>query len=149
MGHLSNPDPNTNDSQWDLLYKIARALRNLVTGGGGGSSGGAVSNATSASTAQENSRLVVAGADGLRLFDIQIYNNNVADQWIQVFDSAIAPANGAVPSLVLFAPAQFQAGFSWPTGRPFTAGIYVCNSTTDVTKTLGAADCLFDINYRS
>ena len=149
MGHLANLDPSTKDSQWDLIYKVVAALRSLVTGGGGGSSGGAVSNATSSSTAQQNARQVAVGANGLRLFDIQIYNNSASDQWVQVFDSASAPANGAVPSLVILAPAQFQAGFSWPTGRPFTAGIYVCNSTTDVTKTLGAADCLFDINYRS
>lgn len=149
MGHLANLDPSTKDSQWDLIYKVAAALRSLVTGGGGGSSGGAVSNATSKSTVQENSRLVVAGASGLRLFDIQGYNNSASDQYIQVFDSASAPANGAVPSLTILAPAQFQFGFSWATGRPFSSGIYVCNSTTDVTKTLGAADCLFDINYRS
>jgi len=148
MGQLANLSPSTKDSLWDLTFKIAAALRSLVTGGGSGSSGGAVSNATSKSTAQENARLVVAGASGLRCFDICIYNNKATDQWVQVFDSASAAAEGAVPSLVLFAPAQFQASFSWPTGRPFTAGIYVCNSSTDVTKTIGSADCLFDINYR-
>ena len=54
----------------------------------------------------------------------------------------------AVPLAVLLAPAGYQFSWSWTAGRLFANGIYVCNSSTDVTKTIGSADCLFDINYR-
>jgi len=65
-----------------------------------------------------------------------------------VHDSAAAAAEGAVPLAVLLAPAGYQFSWSWTAGRLFANGIYVCNSSTDVTKTIGSADCLFDINYR-
>jgi len=67
-----------------------------------------------------------------------------------VFDAAAVPADGTVqPVAVLLAPAGYQFSFNWPGGRPFTSGVAVCNSSTSgVTKTIGSADCLFDINYR-
>jgi len=48
----------------------------------------------------------------------------------------------------VLAPAGFQFGLSWLAGRLFANGITVCNSSTAVTKTIGSADCLFDITYR-
>lgn len=33
MGYLANLEPDTNDSQWDLLYKIARGVRSIFTTG--------------------------------------------------------------------------------------------------------------------
>jgi hypothetical protein len=32
-------------------------------------------------------------------------------------------------------------------GLELSEGIVVCNSTTDATKTLGSADCLFSVGY--
>jgi len=154
MGQLANLNPSTKDSQWDLIFKIAAALRTLVTGGGSGSSGGAVANATSKSTALEASRAVAAGASGIRCFTISGFNNRASDQWIMVFDAAAVPADGTVqPVGIILAPAGYQFSFNWPGGRPFTAGVAVCNSTTintgtNITKTIGSADCQFDINYR-
>jgi hypothetical protein len=34
-----------------------------------------------------------------------------------------------------------------PPGRIFRRGIILCCSTTDTTKTLGAANCLFDVQF--
>lgn len=84
----------------------------------------------------------------LRCFDIVGYNNSASDQYIQVHDTAALPANGAVPVAVLLAPAGYQFAFTWTAGRLFANGITVCNSSTAATKTIGSADCLFDINYR-
>ena len=84
----------------------------------------------------------------LRCFDIVGYNNSVSDQYIHVYDAAALPAEGTVPLAVLLSAAGFQFSFSWSAGRLFANGIVVCNSSTAITKTLGAANCLFDINYR-
>jgi len=146
MGHLANLDPNTKDSQWDLIYKIAAAVRSLVTGGSAGS------NSSSSSTSLESSK-VVSGA--VRGFSVSGMNTSASDQYIMVFDSATVPANGTVtPVAVLLASAGYQFSFNWNGGRSFSNGIAVCNSTTlvsggNVTKTIGSADCLFDINYRT
>lgn len=150
MGQLANLNPSTKDSLWDLTFKIAAAVRALVTGGGSGSSGGSVANATSVSSALEASRVVVAGGSGIRCFTITGWNSKASDQWIMVFDAAAVPANGTVyPLATILAPAGYQFSFNWPGGRPFTSGVAVCNSTTaPTTKTIGSSDCLFDINYR-
>jgi hypothetical protein len=50
--------------------------------------------------------------------------------------------------MVLTAYAGLPFSFSWEGGRLFANGIAVCNSTTPASKTIGSADCLFDINYR-
>ena len=34
-----------------------------------------------------------------------------------------------------------------PGGRWFTIGCIVCNSSTQGSKTIGSADCLFDVQY--
>ena len=108
------------------------------------------SNKTATTTAAAAALLVTASTttnQHLRCFDIVGYNNG-PDQYIQVHDSAAAAAEGAVPIAVLLATGGFQFSFSWTTGRLFANGIYVCNSSTDTTKTIGSADCLFDITYR-
>jgi len=108
-----------------------------------------VPNRSSTTAAQAASLLVTPPTPlHLRCFDIVGYNNNASDQYIQVHDAAAAPADGAVPAVVIVAPGNFHFAISWPEGRLFANGIYVCNSSTDVTKTLGSADCLFDINYK-
>jgi len=84
----------------------------------------------------------------LRCFDVVGYNNSASDQYIQLHDTAALPADGAVPVATVLAPAGFQFGLSWTAGRLFANGIVVCNSSTAVTKTIGSANCLFDITYR-
>ena len=131
MGFLNDLKPSTADSQWDLLYKIA--AKNATA-----PSSAPITPAVKASS-------VVAGA--VRLYDVTGYNNKATDQYIQVFDSATLPADGTVPLHILLAPANFQFSLSFASGRLFSNGIAVCNSSTAVTKTIGAADCIIDINY--
>ena len=100
-------------------------------------------NATSA--APEASRIVKASA-GI-LYGLTVYSNGVA-QWIQIHDAATVPADAAVPTLVFEISADTTRSIDFGRyGRRFTNGIVVCNSTTDTTKTIGAANCLFDAQY--
>lgn len=99
----------------------------------------------STSTAYENSRLVKASAGALYL--LTGYNSG-PEQFIQIFDSAGLPADGAVPKVTFIVPTM--KNFSYDPeirGRGFTSGIYVTNSSTGPTKTIGAADCWFDAQY--
>jgi hypothetical protein len=101
-------------------------------------------NATS--TALEASRIAKASAG--TLFTISGFNTLSTDQFIQVFDSSTLPANGVVPAIVFIAFGNSNFGYTGGIrGRAFTSGIVVCNSTTAATKTIGAANCLFDIQY--
>lgn len=100
----------------------------------------------STSTAQEASRIVKASAG--KVYVVSGYNNSATDQFIQLFNSATLPANGVVPVLVIMAPANSTFGYSGGAkGRSFSTGIVICNSSTAVTKTIGSANCLFDVQY--
>ena len=73
------------------------------------------------------------------------YNSGPA-QWIQVFDAATLPANGAVPVTILVVPLGENFSLDYGSeGRAFERGVVVCNSSTGPTKTLGSADCWFDV----
>lgn len=100
-----------------------------------------------ATTPAQAASLVVKASQG-RLYGFTVYNNNVAAQWIQVHDAASLPSNGAVPPIVFEIAAQSARSMDWgPHGRGFKTGIVIANSTTDVTLTTGAADCLIDAQY--
>jgi hypothetical protein len=75
-----------------------------------------------------------------------VNNTNAAAQFIQLHDANALPADGAVPAVVFTAPASSDkfVSYSLP-GRFFLRGIVVCNSSTAATKTIGAADCFFDV----
>lgn len=69
-------------------------------------------------------------------------------QYIQIHDAAALPAN-AVDCLVQVKVAadswwSFDFGDG---GMRFFNGLQVCNSTTSIAKTLGAADCQFVTDY--
>jgi hypothetical protein len=100
----------------------------------------------SRSQALEASRIVKAGAG--TLFGFSGFNNG-ATQFILVFDAAGAvPADGAVPDVVVQAPASSNFSASWERfGRSFDRGIVICNSSTIATKTIGSANCWFDAQY--
>jgi hypothetical protein len=96
------------------------------------------------SNAYEAARVV--SGPGL-LYGFSIYNSNGSTQFIQVHDSSVLPVEGAVP--VMFWPVATLSTFSlsWLPGRSFQRGIAICNSSTGPTKTIGAADCFFDVQY--
>lgn len=98
------------------------------------------------SNGYENARLVKPGPGYLLGFTV--YNSNVAAQFIQVHDKTVKPVTGDVPCFV-FAIATIsdrEFYFNVP-GRAFQHGIWIVNSTTGPTCTLGAADCFFDAQY--
>lgn len=98
------------------------------------------------SNVYENSRLVKAGPG--YLFGLSGFNSKVSAQWIQVHDSATLPADGAVPELILTVSTVANFSILWALpGRAFQRGIYLVNSSTGPTKTIGAADCWFDAQY--
>lgn len=90
---------------------------------------------------------LVVKASGGSLVGILGFNNSASDQYIQVHNAASLPANTAVP-IVTF---KVFAGdnFFWvpPKPLPLDTGIVVCNSSTAATKTIGAADCWFNVEY--
>lgn len=77
------------------------------------------------------------------------YNAKTSDQFIQVFNSASTPADGAAPDFML--PVKASSGFTLDLGFhgiDCSAGIYICNSSTQQTKTIGSADCWFNAQIR-
>ena len=90
--------------------------------------------------------LVVKSGPGI-LYGFTVYNSKSAAQFIQVFDAATLPADGAVPAFVVTVATAANFGVNWLPGRTFQTGIVICNSSTGPTKTIGSADCFFDCQY--
>ena len=84
----------------------------------------------------------------LRVYGWTVYSSLAASQWILMFDASSIPADSAVPIIAFPVSLQSQVSVYYgPMGRVFRRGIVLCNSTTDTTKTIGAANCLFDVQY--
>jgi hypothetical protein len=82
------------------------------------------------------------------VYGYEAYNSNAATQYVLMFDANALPADGAVPIIAQNAATKTLVGNSWtPQGREFLEGFVLCNSSTDTTKTVGAADCFFDVQY--
>jgi hypothetical protein len=99
------------------------------------------------SAAYEASTVVKAAAG--TLFELTGYNSKATDQFIQVHDASSLPSDTAIPTVVFVARAQ--SNFSWSGGKygkKFTTGIVVCNSSVAPTKTIGSADCWFNVQYK-
>lgn len=83
-----------------------------------------------------------------KLFGFTVYSSNAAAQFVLLFDATALPADTAVPLMAFPVAATANVAAYWGTaGRSFTHGIVLCNSSTAATKTIGAADCFFDVQY--
>lgn len=101
-------------------------------------------NATSPALASS----IVATTGVCRLFGFTATSTNVAAQFVLVFDALTVPSNNAVPLFAVNVAAASPASvYFGSVGRSFDRGIVICNSTTQGTLTLGAADTLFDVQY--
>ena len=77
-----------------------------------------------------------------------VTNTNAAAQNVCEFDADALPADGQVPIKAPKAAAGDALAVTYtPNGRVFDAGLVLCNSSTSASKTIGAADCLFDVQY--
>ena len=82
------------------------------------------------------------------VYGFLVYSTKASNQFLNVFDQATLPADTAVPLFSWALIANNGVGFSWaPQGREFLGGLVLCNSSTDATKTIGSADCFFDVQY--
>ena len=100
----------------------------------------------STSVAYEASRVVSAGPAAC--YGLTGYNSLASTQFIQIHDAASLPADTAVPAVILAVGASSPFSIDFGVyGRYFKNGIVVTNSTTGPTKTIGAANCWFDVQY--
>lgn len=88
----------------------------------------------------------VAGAVMLaapvKVFSISGTSKGAGASWVQVFDSATTPIDTSVPIFTAYVAASaqnFNLDFGFH-GLDCKTGLYVCNSSTAATKTIGAAD---------
>lgn len=102
----------------------------------------------SSTTDGAQKELLVAAA-AARLFTVTAYNSTAGTLYLQAHDSASAPANDAKPKLVTPVFANLSGGFNFGDGTIFRKGIYLCWSSTDVTKTLvGSVSGIIDATFR-
>lgn len=92
--------------------------------------------------------IVAKAAPGV-LRKVTGYNSKGSAQFVQIHDASSLPADTAVPKVIITVPAA--SNFEWTPppgkGRYFFTGIVVCNSSTGPTKTIGSADCWFNVSY--
>jgi hypothetical protein len=102
----------------------------------------------STSAAYEASRLVKASSG--TLLGLSGYNSKASTQFILVCDygAPSVPPTGTIPAVIIAVAAS--SNFSYDPGnygRAFSAGIWVVNSSTGPTVTVGSADTWFDVQY--
>lgn len=100
----------------------------------------------SASSTELASSIVVKSGPA-RLWGFTVYNSNAAAQFILVFDANSLPADGATADIVFTVAASSHLPINYIPGRAMLRGLVMCNSSTEPTKTIGSADCFFDVQY--
>ena len=84
----------------------------------------------------------------LRVYGFTVYNSNASAQTILMFDASSLPVDTAVPLMTFNVSGSSVLGVYYGRmGRLFRRGLVLCNSSTATTKTIGAADCFFDVEY--
>lgn len=80
---------------------------------------------------------------------IAVYNSKGSAQFIQIFDSIAAAAEGAIPNFCASVNPSSNISIDFGVyGMGLKKGFFVCNSSTAPTKTIGSADCLFYLRYK-
>lgn len=82
------------------------------------------------------------------LLRASMLNTNAALRYLQVFNAAALPAEGAVPVLSIpVAIGGFESLDLGVYGKFFPAGISMCSSSTAGIKTISAADAVIEATY--
>ena len=82
------------------------------------------------------------------IFSIVGYNSKTSAQFIQIHDASSLPEDTTAPKISFTAPAKSNFFYDFgEIGRQCSTGIVVCNSSTGATKTIGSADCWFNVQY--
>lgn len=90
------------------------------------------------------SSIVLSGQ--VRVYGFTVYSSKASAQFLLMFDASSLPTDTKVPIIAIPMTTQTQASaYYGPMGRLFKQGLVLCNSSTDTTKTIGAADCFFDV----
>lgn len=101
----------------------------------------------SASTAALSNAFTAFVGQG-RVLGFTATNTKASAQFICVFGTASTPADGAVPIMSIdIAANTAKAVFFGESGRWQHQGFTLTNSSTQGSKTIGSADCLFDVQY--
>jgi hypothetical protein len=83
------------------------------------------------------------------LYSLHGHNNLGVAQYIMIFKLGAAADDGDIPFRSIMVAANDDYKFDLPVfGDHSLNGFYVCNSTTNFYKTLGAADCTFVAQYK-
>lgn len=87
---------------------------------------------------------MIVKAEAGTLYSLKGSSSSNAAVWLQTFDSATLPEEGAIPihSFQIAAGADFAYDFTLPYGMYFSNGLVWCASTDRETKVIGSA-CLW------